>query len=62
MFPDTPWVWNKHRDFENTSKDTFRLKMFEDMEKKLISANRNYVVLKGTFEEKEKTHDKLCLL
>lgn len=53
MFPDTPWVWDAHRDFENTSNDTFRLKMFEDMEKKLIATNRNYVVLKGTFEEKE---------
>lgn len=54
MYPDTPWVWDEHRNFEKSSTLEFRLKMFENMKQFLDQIKRNYIVLYGSYEEKEK--------
>ena len=53
FYPDTPWVEDVHRNIIDSSADFFRLKMFNEMENKLIKYNRPYIIVKGSFEEKE---------
>ena len=55
FYPDTDWEPAIHRKLKNESKkNSFRLKMFNEMKELLDKNNRKYSVVYGSFEEKER--------
>lgn len=61
FYPDTPWINDEHRQVTNSSSLDFRIKMFNEQKLLLEKYNRKYIIVYGSFEEKENFINKYLL-